>query len=419
MIKSELEIIIFMMTFPFKKDQFCVPELPHLAALFRSIVIVPKQITGKKQQIPANIAVDPSLAKTLKYYRIIQLPLITLFQIFSSYEFYNEIVKKPRQTLHFDSFIRLIHYFGDAIRTEKWVVDFINHNHINLKKTIFYTYWLDETTMGLCLAKKKFPEMKIISRAHGFDIYNERSTYGYIPFRPEIFENLNKVYTASLDGEHYLSQRNPVYKDIFKVELLGINNPGFVTKQSDDSVFRIVSCSAMVPVKRVELLIHGLKKLGNLQREQNFFWVHIGTGPLETTIKKISKTLPENIEYHFLGQIPNKDVISFYKNNPIDILINVSQSEGGNPVSIMEAQSCGIPVIATAVGGNIEIVNEKVGILLNADPTPEEIANAIINFMKNPELIKERKYYSKINYEENYDADKNFQSFAQELIKLF
>jgi len=110
--------------------------------------------------------------------------------------------------------------------------------------------------------------------------------------------------------------------------------------------------------------------------------------------------------------------MNFYKNNPIDVFINVSQSEGGNPVSIMEAQSCGIPLIASAVGGNKEIVHEKVGILLNPDPTSEEIANGIITFMENHELIKERKYYSKINFEERYNSNKNFPTFIQALIKI-
>jgi glycosyltransferase involved in cell wall biosynthesis len=43
-------------------------------------------------------------------------------------------------------------------------------------------------------------------------------------------------------------------------------------------------------------------------------------------------------------------------------------------MSIMEVLSLGIPVMATNVGGNGEIVTDKVGKLLPADPRPEEIA---------------------------------------------
>jgi glycosyltransferase involved in cell wall biosynthesis len=420
MTKTEAKILIFTKDFPFSREPhpFFDPELPHLDASFESIVLVPKQLGGKKKDLFPHIMIETTLGELIEPRRIIQYSLKTLlfFDIFSL-DFYKEIIKKPKQTLHFSSFMMLILYLGDAIKTKKWVLRYIDRNNIDLAKTIFYTYWLDGTTLGLCLAKLKYPEMKVISRAHGYDLYDERMTFSYIPFRPEIFQNLNKVYTASLDGQQYLSNRYPLYKNIFNVANLGVRDPGFVTKQSDDAIFRIVSCSEMVPVKRLELLIYGLKNLGDLKKNYLFSWVHIG-GPLDTKIEKFAEmTLPQNIECRFLGVIPNSDVINFYKNNPIDIFINVSQSEG-LPVSIMEAQACGIPVIASAVGGNKEIINEKVGILLNADPTPEEIALGIINFMENPELIKERKYFSRINYEEKYDANKNFQLFAQELINI-
>ncbi len=52
------------------------------------------------------------------------------------------------------------------------------------------------------------------------------------------------------------------------------------------------------------------------------------------------------------------DLMLFFKENSVDLFINASITEG-TPVSIMEAISCGIPIIATDVGGNPEIVSEK------------------------------------------------------------
>jgi len=48
--------------------------------------------------------------------------------------------------------------------------------------------------------------------------------------------------------------------------------------------------------------------------------------------------------------LPHNDVLNYYASNPVDVFINTSSSEG-LPVSIMEAMSFGIPVIATNVGG--------------------------------------------------------------------
>jgi glycosyltransferase involved in cell wall biosynthesis len=163
----------------------------------------------------------------------------------------------------------------------------------------------------------------------------------------------------------------------------------------------------------------GLKELGIRRKNQKFEWIHIGDGPLKASLEKLAATLlPDNIQYKFVGYLPNSGVIEYYKNNPIDVFINVSESEGGNPVSIMEAQSCGIPVIASAVGGNKEIISDKVGILLSPNPSPEEIARAVLDFIEDPSLFKERKINSKINWKENYNAEKNFSDFSQEIAAI-
>ena len=62
-----------------------------------------------------------------------------------------------------------------------------------------------------------------------------------------------------------------------------------------------------------------------------------------------------DIDLHLFGHLDNNEIFNMYKNNSYDYFITLSESEG-LPVSIMEAISCGIPVIATAVGGITEIV---------------------------------------------------------------
>ena len=87
-------------------------------------------------------------------------------------------------------------------------------------------------------------------------------------------------------------------------------------------------------------------------------------------------------------------------------------------MTLMEAQSQGIPVIATDVGGTNEIVKNDNGILLAANPTPSEVAKAIlfIKDMPNEEILKMRKN-SRTNWEENFDAKKNNTKFHKKLIE--
>ena len=81
-----------------------------------------------------------------------------------------------------------------------------------------------------------------------------------------------------------------------------------------------------------------------------------------------------------MGNVNNNQVIDFYRTNPPHVFINVSSSEGV-PVSIMEAISFGIPIIATDVGGNPEICIENYnGFLLNKDFSNQDLQRMICRF---------------------------------------
>jgi glycosyltransferase involved in cell wall biosynthesis len=104
-----------------------------------------------------------------------------------------------------------------------------------------------------------------------------------------------------------------------------------------------------------------------------------------------------------------------YRDRPVDVFVNVSRTEGGAPVSIQEATSCGIPIVATAVGGNPEIVSEKNGILLDTNLTPEEIAAALLKISENPVLAARLRSGSRQVWETGYNAEANFRAFAERL----
>jgi glycosyltransferase involved in cell wall biosynthesis len=204
---------------------------------------------------------------------------------------------------------------------------------------------------------------------------------------------------------------------IFSLSRLGVTNQKFITQSSNDGIFRIVSCSYLVSVKRIDLLIEGLAELGEKNKNKKFEWIHIGDGPLRSDLERLAHfRLPRNVKYSFYGFLPQGGVISYYQNHNVDVFVNVSSSEG-TPVSIMEAQSCCIPVIATAVGGNSEIVTNENGLLLSKNPSPTEIANTIYKLLNDQIIRNGKKMKSYESWFKKYNSEKNFQSFVQELTK--
>jgi glycosyltransferase involved in cell wall biosynthesis len=70
----------------------------------------------------------------------------------------------------------------------------------------------------------------------------------------------------------------------------------------------------------------------------------------------------------------------------MDVYISASDTEGLSNV-LLEAQACGIPVIATNVGGNQEAVRDEVDGIIVPPRSPEQIASAAIDFLSNPETV--------------------------------
>lgn len=286
----------------------------------------------------------------------------------------------------------------------------------NLKNENIYLYsfWLSRGAYAISYYKnqnqKKNLIIKTISRAHRYDLYEERNNLNYLPFRKFINDNLNKIYFISEDGKKYFEEK---YKynsiDKYFISKLGTEN-----KLNLKKIFKnkqkicIASCSYIIDVKRLDLIIDILSQL-NIE----FYWIHIGNGELEGKIKEYAFEKLKKKNYKFLGRIDNSKILQTYIDYDVDYFINMSDSEGV-PVSIMEAISLGIPVIARDVGGNSEIINNECGLLL------QDIKNETINKFFSLRLQNLNKYQElSINslekWEKEYNAQKNYIDFFKNI----
>lgn len=245
------------------------------------------------------------------------------------------------------------------------------HNYFN-KFDILYFYWGLRWSQILPFLPSDI-KAKIVVRFHGSDLY-EYTNNGYIPWRYEQLYRINKAVVISETGKKYIENQYPFLKDRIVVSRIGTNDYGLNLYSKSDTL-RIVSCSNLVPVKRVGLIA---KTLSLLKVQTN--WVHFGEGPEMESIKTLAAKFPGNIKAELRGAVGHDDLIYYFRTTSIDLFLNVSSSEGV-PVSVMEAMSFGIPVIATNVGGTSEIVSEKTGLLIEADFSPADLAGKIKEMM--------------------------------------
>lgn len=87
--------------------------------------------------------------------------------------------------------------------------------------------------------------------------------------------------------------------------------------------------------------------------------------------------------FHFDFVLNHEDMSQKY--GILDFYLITSRIEGG-PVTLLEAMSCGVPVITTPVGMAIDVVRDVYNGIMIPKEDPEAVAGKLIELMENPEL---------------------------------
>lgn len=412
-----MRLVLFTTSYPYDaalEQPFIDRELPYLARYFSEIILIPQSCEGKRLVTPVPVRVEEELCRAVKIKK--NSFARKIINILLSRSFYIELITQPSVMLSVPRFLRLAKFIDLAELIGGWTEGWIHKNRLSVDETLFYTFWFEQCSMGVGLVKQKFPHLNLVSRAHGYDVYEERVQASYWPCRSQALAALDKLFLASEHAKNYMTARYPKYSHLFKAAHLGVQDPKQINRKSVDGVFRIVSCSAIVPVKRIELLLKGIARIADLHPDQKFEWHHFGDGQPRAELAEIAKSkLPSNAKGVLAGYVSNDSLMSYYRESPVDVFVNVSESEGGAPVSIQEAISYGIPIVATNVGGNSEIVSDQNGILIGTDPSPEEVAQALSNILEDEKGAERKRKGSRMVWQEKYNAENNFQEFAAEL----
>lgn len=129
---------------------------------------------------------------------------------------------------------------------------------------------------------------------------------------------------------------------------------GFRREATNDNqeMIRILCAGRLTEQKRVDRFLYALRALADTHPELKFKGVIAGGGSLRFELEQLADTLrlrPQHVE--FVGEVA--DLKPIYLKS--DVLVLTSDWEGC-PNVLLEAMACGLPVVATRVGGVPEIV---------------------------------------------------------------
>lgn len=341
-----MRAVIITSSFPYPPgEQFIETEIEFWSdTRFSEVYLLPSSSSGAVRKVPKNLLFDAALSRKPAKWLFAMRALL-------SGVFHREILfLYSTKKISFATVFSAWKSTATYLRSRTVLFDWLKgKGPIDL----IYTYWNSEHSYAACAAKETGLVRKVISRAHGFDLYEERRSCGYMPLKRQFISSLDQIFVLSHEAEVYTNRTYGLKASRISVSPLGVFIPNSLCKSSSPQEFKIISVSFCVPVKRIDKIIKSVAKFASLNPDLTIKWTHVGDGPLKESLIEDAADLFKssgNVDYQFLGHLSNKEVRAIYCEQEVDVFVNASESEGV-PVSIMEAMSAGVPVIAPDVGG--------------------------------------------------------------------
>ncbi len=364
------KLLLISDNYPFgiNESTFILPELPALAGRFEVVVASCNCVDEQTAVVPEGIKVirvkmNNTTQKITGRIRALADPA-----------FYRECARIFRSGEKIANRLAWSHSYYAA--GENFAVDLHRQlKAMNWQPDIIYSYWHMTPLYGVLRRRKWFGSPAVVARAHGRDIYEYRNRYGWQSFKPEADKLLDGVFLACRAAYDYYGSHFSVTEGKMHVAVLGADGEGKVEIIPDETL-RLFSCSNVIPLKRVGLIVEALSIINDIKVS----WTHVGDGDQMEYVQRLAAEKLDskpNISYEFPGRLPNNAVRELLGSGRFDHFITVTETEGGVPVSIVEAYTFGIPAIATDVGGVPEIVDNDNGFLLSENPAAQEIADAV------------------------------------------
>lgn len=178
-----------------------------------------------------------------------------------------------------------------------------------------------------------------------------------------------------------------VYHQWIDTKLFSPKNKNVVRKKYkiSEKDFLVLFTGRLIAAKGIPLLLDAAKKVKN-----GIIFAIVGSGELKTNIEEVSKKTPA---IKFIGRVEREELPYLYSAADICIFpsnqVTKTYAEG-IPRVMIEALTCGTPLIATKTGGVGEVITDEVGFFIKPDIDSIVKTVNMLSLKKN-ELVNMRK----------------------------
>ena len=239
--------------------------------------------------------------------------------------------------------------------------------------------------------------------AHAYDIFRRPP-----PDFAERAAASSSLITVSEANARYIKETFGIRRERLHAIPCGIDPQQFRPGGERDWPPSIVCVARLVPVKNHGLLLQACARLK--ARGMGFRCILVGDGRSREAIEAARSRLGLEDVVDLVGVATQADVLTWWQRATVAALPSHSE---GMPVALMEAAACGLPAVATAVGGVPELVEDGVTGFVTAPGDVDGFGRALERLLCKPDLAARMSTAARQRAEERFSLRRQVDRLLQ------
>ena len=351
-------------------SQFPNSRSPHLG-IFSQQRVLALQKAGVEVEVISPLLLNPPpglILKPIKFYQWIkqQLKVPTRMVSQGITAYYPKWISPPKKIYGWNVSQFLV------MQIQQKVIHFIN----SFQPDVIISSWLPDAVVISNLSHEM--DIPIFSIADGTDVNKWPQDYtGWKRARKILNEKVDVLVFVSKalqdagNSKGLFGKKNVVIHNAVDTDLFTPDNS--VHKEEH---FTILGIGRFVPLKGFDILLKAVSQL-NQTAEKPIRLILVGDGPQLGKLRRQASILGISDLLEILMPMPQEKLLNVYRQANLFCLPSFSE---GLPCVVLEAMACGLPIVASDVGGIAEIVNGNCGILVKPGD-PDLLRNALFQAM--------------------------------------
>ena len=382
--KNKKKIIFKISEFPHVSETFIIAQIITAIQLNYQVVILVNRVLDFKQSLHEDILLKYKI-KDLLVVEDIKIPKNKFIRFLKIFYFF---------IVNLNHFFHILNFYKfQKEKSFSWIFYWNFYQQFNGSNIVFHIqYGNNKFPIDVLKAKCNF-KTKVITTFHGHDAFFPM--HGYIPndgYYDLLFESANLITANTKYLADKIEQLGcPVEK--LKIVPVGVDTTYFTPLhkvQNKDSILKLINVGRLDPVKGHKYLIEIVNQI--IKKGVDVHLNIIGDGDEKSNLEQLIQkyNLSENIK--LVGKKTQLEIKEMYLQSDLYVFAAVPLSDGRREtqgLATLEAQACGLPVIAYDSGGVKYTIQENVTGFLFDEFEIEKVVEKLLYLNENRAVIQE------------------------------